>query len=166
MFFSRSNIVHTEVIELQATPEQVREFIMTPERILDYYPDPLEGGIIEPGVSFYCCGKAGVSLLEIIPSESNEKLIVLKVTTATNMRPPYTEERIKSAKFFTMIEHWQLKETTMGTSLTKSWRNIHKYKMKFLPMGFIVRKSARAETRKLKAAWEKLAKAKSGETTE
>ncbi len=34
--------VHREVMELRATPAQVREFIMTPERILDYYPAPLD----------------------------------------------------------------------------------------------------------------------------
>ena len=157
MFFSRSNIVHTEVIELQASPEKVREFIMTPERILDYYPDPIEGGIIEPCVSIYCRGKAGVSLLEIIPSESNETLLVLKVTTATNVKPPYTEERIKASIFFTMTEDWKLEETTQGTRLTKSWRDIHKQKMKFLPMRFIVRKSAKEESRKGHAALDKLA---------
>ena len=61
------------------------------------------------------------------------------------------------ATFFTMIEDWKLEEISQGTRLTKSWRDIHKQKMKFLPMGLIVRKSARAESRKLKAAWDKLA---------
>jgi hypothetical protein len=157
MFFSRSNIVHTEVIELRASPEKVREFIMTPERILDYYPDPIDGGVIEPDISFYCRGRAGVSLFEIIPSETNRHLLVLKVTTATNIKPPFTEERIKASVFFTMIEDWKLEKTTQGSRLTKSWRDVHKQKMKFLPMGFIVRKSAKTETKKLKAAWDKLA---------
>ena len=60
---------------------------MTPERILDYYPDPIEGGVITAGASIYCRGKAGVSLLEIMPEESGDKLVVVKVTTAL---PPRT----------------------------------------------------------------------------
>ena len=74
MFLSSSGIVHTEIIELQATPAQVREFIMTPQRILDYYPSPTEGGVIEPGLKIYCRGKAGVSLLETVPQECREAL--------------------------------------------------------------------------------------------
>jgi hypothetical protein len=154
MLFSRSNIVHCEVIELQATPDQVREFIMTPQRILDYYPSPIEGGIIEPGKKIYCRGKAGVSLLELMAQDSDEQLLVIKVTTATNLRPPYTEERILSARFFTMYEDWKLTGTATGTRLTKTWRDIEKHKMKFLPMSVIVRRSARAESNELKVAWD------------
>jgi hypothetical protein len=62
-----SRIVHREVIELQATCTQIREFIMTPERILDYYPSPIEGGTIESGSMIFCRGKAGTSLLEVVP---------------------------------------------------------------------------------------------------
>ena len=154
MFFSNSNIVHTEVIDLQVTPAQVRKFIMTPERILDYYPSPIEGGVIEPGRKIYCRGKAGVSLLETVPEESSEELLVVKVTTATGIKPPFTESRIKSAKFFTMVEDWQLEETAQGTRLTKTWRDIEKYKMKYLPMKIIVRRSAKAESKELQAAWD------------
>ena len=38
--------VHREVMELEASPARVHEFVMTPERILDYYPAPLEGGVL------------------------------------------------------------------------------------------------------------------------
>ena len=48
-----------EVLELKATPAQIREFITTPERILDYYPNPIEGGVLDPGRAIYCRGKAG-----------------------------------------------------------------------------------------------------------
>lgn len=155
MFFSGKKTVHKEVIDLQASPDQVREFIMTPDRILDYYPAPIDGGIIEQGASIYCRGKFGISLLELIPSESSDQLLVVKVTTATNIKPPFTEERIKSSTFFTMIEDWAIMKTTQGTRLTKTWRDIKKEKFKFLPMGLIVRKSAREETEKLKSAWNK-----------
>jgi hypothetical protein len=155
MFFTRSNIVHQEVITLKASPKQVREFIMTPARILDYYPSAIDGGIIESGASFYCRGKAGVSLLEVIPSESTEQLLVLKVTTATNIKPPFTADRIKAATFFTMIEDWKLEPAGDGTQLTKTWRDISKKKLRFLPMGLIVRKSAKAESSVLQAAWDR-----------
>lgn len=158
MFFSKSSIVHTEIIELQATPAQVRKFIMTPERILDYYPSPIEGGVIESGTKIYCRGKAGVSLLETVSEESNEKLLVVKVTTATGIQPPFTESRIRSAQFFTMVEDWQLEETAQGTRLTKTWRNIEKHKMKYLPMKMIVRRSAKAESKELQAAWDRAAR--------
>jgi hypothetical protein len=157
MPFSRSNIVHQEQIELLAPPERVREFIMTPARILDFYPAPIEGGVIVPGASIYCRGKTGVSLMERVSSESSDDILVLKVTTATNIKPPFTAERIRSAVFFTMIEDWELEKTPAGTRLTKTWRDINKYKLKFLPMGMIVRRSARSETAKLKASWDRAA---------
>jgi hypothetical protein len=157
MFFTRSNIVHQEVITLKASPKQVREFILTPARILDYYPSAIDGGIIESGASFYCRGKAGVSLLEVIPSESTEQLLVLKVTTATHIKPPFTADRIKAATFFTMIEDWKLEPAGAGTRLTKTWRDITKKKLRFLPMGLIVRKSAKVESSVLKAAWDRAA---------
>ena len=48
MSAAESNIVHTEIMQLRATPAQVREFILTPERILDYFPSPVDGGVLEP----------------------------------------------------------------------------------------------------------------------
>lgn len=153
MIFSRSNVVHQEVIELEAPLELVRDFILTPERILDYYPGPIDGGVIEPGASIYCRGKSGVSLLELNRSESTDQFLVLDVTTATNTRAPFTAERIRAAVFFTMVEDWKLEKTDQGTRLTKTWRDIKKYKLKLLPLGLIVRRSARAETEKLRLAW-------------
>jgi hypothetical protein len=150
--------VHREVIPLLADPETVRDFIMTPDRILDYYPAPMGGGVIEPDSSIYCRGKSGVSLLEVDPSESDQRHLVIKVTTATPVEPPFTAERIKAAAFFTMLEDWELEPTEPGTRLTKTWRDIRKSRLRFLPMSFIVRKSARAETPKLRAAWDEAAR--------
>lgn len=158
MFFSSNPIAHQEVIQLQASIEQVRAFIMTPERILDYYPGPIGGEVIEQGLSFYCQGKSGVSLLELDQNQSTENTIVLNVTTATNLKPPFTPERIKANTFFTMVEDWALTPTAQGTQLTKTWRDIKKTKLKFLPMGLIVRKSAKAESEKLRKAWDEAAK--------
>lgn len=155
MFSSNNKIVHQEVIDLDISPAQVREFIMTPERILDYYPAAIEGGVIEPGASLYCRGKSGVSLLEIVAAESSDSLRVVKVTTATGIDAPFTEQKIKAATFFTMMEDWQLEQTPQGCRLTKTWRDINKKKLKLLPMGMIVRASAKKESDTLKAAWDK-----------
>jgi len=47
---SSDNVIHTEIIALEASPAQTREFITTPDRILDYFPNPIEGGVFEDGV--------------------------------------------------------------------------------------------------------------------
>ncbi|MGI9294943.1 MAG: hypothetical protein ACR2PS_13235 [Pseudomonadales bacterium] len=153
MPISKSPIVHREVLHLRASPAQVRQFIMTPERILDYYPSPIEGGVIEPGRSIFCRGKSGVSLLEIVAAESSEHHIVVRVTTATKVESPVTKARILDSAFFTMTEDWELEETDSGTTLTKTWRDINQKKWKLLPMRIIVRSSAKGESKKLVAAW-------------
>ncbi len=152
-----SSIAHQEIIHLKASADKVKQYIMTPERILDYYPSPIDAGIIEEGASLWCRGKSGVSLLEVVKSDSNENLVVVKVTTALNIKPPYTKDRIEAATFFTMLEDWALEETDAGTTLTKTWRDIKKKKLRLLPMGLIVRFSAKGESKKLQAAWNKSA---------
>jgi hypothetical protein len=159
MFPTRSRTVHTEIIQLRATAAQVKEFIMTPERILDYYPSGIDCGVIEPGMSLYCRGKSGVSLLELDVAESNDKKLVVNVTTAMNLSPPFTAERIKDAVFFTMVEDWKVEPHDSGTQLTKTWRDIKKFKLRFLPMRSIVKKSARAESASLKNSWDATAQA-------
>ena len=62
-------LIHREEILLCAPPERVREFVLTPERIMDYYPQGLDCAVIDPGVRFWCRGKAGVSLLEKVPDD-------------------------------------------------------------------------------------------------
>ena len=74
------SLVHTEVMQLRATPDQVRGFILTPERILDYFPQPVEGGVLEPGKAIYCRGEMGTSMLALVDAESTEDLVVVEVT--------------------------------------------------------------------------------------
>jgi hypothetical protein len=153
----KSSIVHREVILLCAPPAQVKEFILTPERILDYYPSAIDCGVIEPGSSFFCRGKSGVSLLELDTSQSSERTVVLRVTTAMKLDPPFTAKKIKDATFFTMVEDWEVEPHELGSRLTKTWRDIKKKRLKYLPLRSIVKKSARAETKKLKLAWDRAA---------
>lgn len=121
---AEENIVHIETMPLQATPAQVKAFIMTPERILDYFPQPIEGGVLEQGKAIFCRGEMVTSMLEVLASESEDDCVVVKVTTAFGLDAPYTRERIETAANFTMVEDWNLAETATGTTLTKTWRDV------------------------------------------
>lgn len=145
--------VHTEVMQLLATPAQVREFILTPERILDYYPDPVEGGVFEAGKAIFCRGAIGASLLERIDAESNDALVVLRVTTAIGLEAPYTRERIEANATFSMIEDWALAESESGTTLTKSWRDVRASGPEPFPLADAVREGAIHESPALIQAW-------------
>ena len=37
-----TRVVHRDVMQLEAAPELVREFIMAPERIADYFPHVID----------------------------------------------------------------------------------------------------------------------------
>ncbi len=154
---STGGVVHTEVMQLRATPAQVREFIMTPERILDYYPDPQEGGVLEPGRAIYCRGGAGVSLLERIEPECTESCVVIKVTTAIGLEAPYTRERIESHATFTMVEDWELAASGTGTTLTKTWRDVTATAPAPFPLEDAVRQGAIHESDALIQGWSRAA---------
>ncbi len=152
---TKSSIIYSVVLELNIKPVLVRQFIMTPERILDYFPSPLDGGVLDPGRAIYCRGKSGVSLLQIDEVNSKDSHVVVKVSTAMKLKPPLTIERIEAAAFFTMIEDWELEETESGTRLTKTWRDIVKKRLRLLPIKAIVRSSVKSESEKLVAGWNK-----------
>jgi hypothetical protein len=145
--------VHREVMELRATPDQVREFIMTPERILDYYPAPLEGGVFEPGRSIWCRGEMGVSMLERLADESSDDRVTVLVTTAVGLEPPYTPGAIEAATTFTMVEDWALAETAAGTALTKTWRDVAVPGDVPFPIEDVVREAAEGESGALVERW-------------
>lgn len=148
-----SGIVHTEVMELAATPAQVEAFIMTPERILDYYPDPVGGGVLEPGHAIYCQGAMGVSLLERIEAECSARCVVIKVTTAFGLEAPFTRERIEANGAFSMIEDWELAPSGDGTTLTKTWREVIALGPEPFPIADAVREGAVHESPSLVRGW-------------
>jgi len=152
-------LVHREVMELQATPAQVREFILTPERILDYYPAPLEGGVFEPGRSIWCRGELGVSMLERVEDERGDDCVVVLVTTAIGLEPPYTPEAIVAATTFTMVEDWALAESPSGTTLTKSWRDVKATGEPPFPLEEVIREAAKGESGTLVERWNEAARA-------
>ena len=157
---TNDGLVHREVMQLQATPAQVREFIMTPERILDYYPAPLEGGVFEAGHSFWCRGEMGVSILERVEAESSDDCVVVLVTTAVGLEPPYTPAGIKAATTFTMIEDWELAPGPEGTTLTKTWRDIRATGDPPFPLEDAVRETAKGERDSLVERWNEAARAR------
>lgn len=157
MIKHESNIAHREVLMLELSPARAREFIMTPERILDYYPGGIGGGVFEAGRSIYCHSDGVISLLERVTDEGENPLTIL-VTSAPLGEPPYTAEGIKSSAFFTMLEDWQLEEEGAGTRLTKTWRDITTAQPD-MDMDAIVRESAKEEGENLVAGWNAAAKA-------
>ena len=155
-------LVHREVLELRATPAQVREFIITPARILDYYsPAPIEAGVFEAGHSIWCRGEMGVSMLERIDDESSDDCVVVLVTTALGLEPPYTPEGIKAATTFTMVEDWAVAASPDGTTLTKSWRDVKTTRELPFPLEDSIREAALSESGPLVEKWNEAARSRS-----
>ena len=154
---SESKVLHTEVMELRATPAQVREFILTPERILDYYPDPVAGGVLEPGKAIWCQGGNGVSMLETVEAESTDDCLVILVSTAFGLEAPFTRERIEAACTFTMVEDWAVEATPTGTTLTKTWRDVTATQDVPFSLEDAVREGAKHESASLIEGWNQAA---------
>jgi len=154
---SSPSVVHTEVMEIQADLAQVRGFILTPDRILDYFPEPIDGGVLEPGKAIYCRGAMGTSMLELLEADSNDSLVVIKVTTALGLEAPFTRERIEANVTFTMIEDWSLAPSPSGTTLTKTWRDVSAPGPEPFPLADAVREGAIHESAQLIAGWNRAA---------
>ena len=63
-------------------------------------------------------------MLERVEAESSDDCVVMLVTTAVGLDPPYTPAAIEAATTFTMVEDWSLAPGPHGTTLTKTWRDI------------------------------------------
>lgn len=144
-------LIAQKTILINAPVEMVRRFIKTPSRILDYYPGGNECGELKGGRYFYCKGLVGVSLLEVTKDEPQG--VYLKVWTAAYCSSPYTVEKLKKNAFFIMEEDWQLESKSDQTQLIKSWLNLKKIKLRFLPVAWIVRKSVKKECQLIAEKW-------------
>ena len=144
---------YQEMIELEASPATIRQFIMTPERILDYYPGGVDGGVIEPGTAIYCRAEGSVSLLQVDQAASTDSTLVVDVFTAIGLEPPYTIERLREAAFFSMVEDWHLQPAGDGTRLTKTWRDIRNYGGDFLMTDAMIAEGAKSEREALRTSW-------------
>ena len=145
-------LVHREILQFEATPAQMREFIMTPERVLEYYsPAPIEAGVFEEGRSYWCRGEAAVTMVELV--ESRDDLVTIFVTIALGLEPPYTPEAIRASTFFTMYEDWALEGSPTGTTLTKSWRDVETPTEIDFPLEDSIRESAMEESAPMVERW-------------
>ncbi len=151
------SIVHSEVMEIRATPDRVRAFILSPDRILDYFPSGIDGGVLEEGKAIYCRGELGTSMLELLEAESSDALVVIKVTTAFGLEAPFDCARIEANWSFSMIEDWALEATDAGTRLTKTWRDVVSKGPEPFPLAEAVREGAIHESPQLVAGWNKAA---------
>ncbi len=150
-----SAIIHRDVLQLSVSPEQVREFIMTPERIADYFPGVIDCGAFEAGKSIWCSAKSGVCLLQLVEEESSEFKVTMNVITARKLSQPYSAKAIKANVFMSMVEDWEIEPRGRGTQLTKTWRNVVMHKMKWLPMATLIRWTTKGEHQKLVDGWNK-----------
>ena len=148
-----NKIVHRDVLQLDVAPEQVREFIMTPERIADYFPGVIDCGVFETGKSIWCSAKSGVCLLELVGEESSDLKVTMNVITARKVAQPYCAEAIKANAFMSMVEDWVIEANGGGTQLTKIWRDVVMHKMKWFPMAMMIRWTTKGEHQKLVDGW-------------
>ena len=152
-----SGIVHRDEMQLEGAPERVREFILTPERIADYFPHVVDCGTFEQGKSIWCSSKVGVTLLESVEAETTQWKLTLNIVNTGRIAAPYTAEAIKANPFMSMVEDWEVEANEGGTRLTKTWRDVVQHKMKWVPMGLLIRRTAKAEHQKLVDGWNKAA---------
>jgi hypothetical protein len=101
----------------------------------------------------------GVSMLERVEDECTDDCVVVLVTTAIGLEPPYTPEGIQAATTFTMVEDWALADGPDGTTLTKSWRDIRAPGDPPFPLEDAVRETAKGESGTLVARWNAAARA-------
>jgi carbon monoxide dehydrogenase subunit G len=148
-----STIIHRDVLQLSVSPEQVREFIMTAERIADYFPGVMDCGTFDVGKSIWCSAKSGVCLLQLVEEESSDFKVTMNVITARKVAQPYTAEAIKANAFMSMVEDWEIEAHEGGTRVTKIWRDVVMHKIKWLPMATLVRWTAKGEHQKLVDGW-------------
>lgn len=146
-------VVHREVIELRATPEQIREFIMTPERLVDYNPHAVDCGVLEPGHSVWFRTEASVVMVERVEDECHDDKVVVEATVAPGLVPPFTADDVRAGRIMSLMEDWDLQETPDGTIATKTWRDV----VTFVELPFDVedgiRELAKTETAPIVEHW-------------
>ncbi len=146
------SIVAREEINLNIPAETVRKFIKTPERILDYYPGGKSCGELAQDGYFYCRAASVISLLQVI--EDSPQYVRLRVWTATSCPEPYTVDELKARAFFVMDEGWELEEKDGRTRLLRTWFDVNKIRLRFLPMASMIKWTVKKESRLISQRWE------------
>lgn len=146
-------LVHREVFELRATPEQVRRFIVTPERIMDYNPPAIEAGMLEEAHSVWFRTSQSVTMVERIEDECTDECVVVRATVAPGLAAPPTAEAVRSAATITLFEDWEIQATELGAMVTKSWRDARAFIELPYSLDEAIRETAKAEGPALVENW-------------
>ncbi len=150
---STGNVVHTDVFELSATAEQVRQFLRDPARIADYYPGATGYGDFDAGHSYWIVSELGSALFEILEARCTDTLVAMHITTSFAKEQPTSPAAITAEPFITMVEEWDVQPKGNGCEVTKSWMDVELHQMKELPMADMIRKSASEEQAVIIQAW-------------
>ena len=150
---NNSTVVHTNVFELAASAEQVRQFLRNPERIADYYPGATGFGDFETGHSYWIVSELGSALFEILEARCTDTMIAMHITTSFSKEQPESPAVITAEPFITMVEEWDVQPKGNGCEVTKSWMDVELHQMKDLPMADMIRQSASDEQAVIVAAW-------------
>ena len=151
------SLIHEEQGLFAATPNQLRQFILSPEAVLDYFPNPIEAWVIEEGKSIFCRGWQACSVIELVETSNDGLHVITKVSNAMLFKKPFTKNRVEKHCFFTMYEDWILKPQAGMTLVTKRWRDVEKQKLKCLPIASVVKMTAKKEQAVIIDAWSKRA---------
>ena len=152
-----STIITNHTYQIAAPLELVSQFILTPERILDYSPKPIEGGVFKEGEMIWIWLNTGVTLIERTTLLSDQNKITTRVTVSDLKNAPRSADEIKSNALMTLYEDWVLTVIENGTEIEKSWRDLIKHKNTWLPMGMMIRTSVKNDGARLVPAWNKAA---------
>jgi len=131
---------------------------MSPDRIMDYNPDSIDGGVFEPGHSIWFRTSTGVTMLERIEDLCSDECVVVLATVASGLDAPYTSEAVRSAATITLVEDWDLVATARGTTLTKTWRDVTSSVELPFPLEDAIRETAKGESDTLVERWDEAAR--------
>lgn len=148
-----SSIITKDTYQISATVEQVKEFILTPERILDYYPSPIEGGVFVEGRSIWIRLKSGVTAMELVSDKLNPHMMTVLLHISSLQEPPADIKEVKAKALMTFYEDWLLIPNDKGTQINKQWRDLTKHKNKWLPIKAMIQNTVKEYGEKIEHAW-------------
>ena len=96
--------LHQEKMRVAAPPEMVQQWILAPEKVLEYAPGPVDCGLFRPGEQVWIRLKTGVTLLEKVHEESTDNRTTVRVTASTLKRNPTSVTEIESNRLMTFMK--------------------------------------------------------------
>lgn len=136
-----------------APADIIKSYILTPERIMDYFPAARKAYALAPGKCIISAWN-GATLLETREISSDGLTLQMEVSSALIFFPPFTAQKIQQQALFSMTEIWQLTPLPQGCQLKKSWGNIKQNRLTFIPIKKAVVNSAIKEEAALVNGWD------------